>query len=236
MREGYYYLRRHAVGAFKEALIEFFAKKGYWVFHPRYRGAWESGGRFLQKSPHQDILDVVGELPRGFKSLHDGKTYRIKPDKIFVIGSSFGGPAAILASRDKRVAKAVAFSPVIDWRAQDKTIEPIDWIAKFTRTAFGEGYRFSLKDWAKLKTGKFYNPAAEAAKIDGKKLMIIHAKDDKVVGWRPAQKFAKLTGTKLILLKRGGHLSSSNAMKPRFHKTIAKFLTASVPRRKSQKY
>lgn len=214
----------------KRSLLEFFSKKGYWVFHPRYRGSWESGGKFLAKSPHLDILDIISELPRGFKSLYEGvgwengKIYKVKPGKIFVIGSSFGGPAVILASSDKRVTKAVAFSPVIDWRAQDKTIEPINWIAKFTRAAFGEGYRFSPRDWNKLKTGKFYNPIAEAPKIDGRKLLIIHAKDDKVVGWRPAQKFAKATGAKLILLKRGGHLSSSNAIKPRFYRRTKQFL------------
>ena len=25
-------------------LLEFFSKKGFWVFNPRYRGTWESGG------------------------------------------------------------------------------------------------------------------------------------------------------------------------------------------------
>lgn len=137
----------------KRALIEFWARKGYWVFHPRYRGSWESGGRFLEKSPHKDVLDVIDGLPRGFKSLYDGKICRIKPAKIFLIGSSFGGPAVILASRDKRVSRVIAFSPVIDWLAQEKTIEPIDWIGKFTRQAFGEGYRFTQTDWGKLKQG-----------------------------------------------------------------------------------
>ncbi len=213
----------------KKTLMEFFSKKGYWVFHPRYRGSWESGGKFLQKSPHLDILDIVSELPRGFKSLYEGvdwekgKICKVKPGKVFIIGSSFGGPAVILASADKRVTKAVAFSPVIDWLSQEKTIEPIDWIGKFAKQAFGEGYRFAQTDWDKLKTGKFYNPIAEANKIDGRKLLIIHAKDDKVVKWKPAQKFSKATGAKLVLLKKGGHLSSRNAMKPVFYKKIKKF-------------
>ena len=33
----------------KQALMEFLAAKGYWVFYPRYRGSWESGGQFLRK-------------------------------------------------------------------------------------------------------------------------------------------------------------------------------------------
>src|ERR1035441_9301255 len=31
----------------KQPLAEFLAAKGHWVFYPRYRGAWESGGEVL---------------------------------------------------------------------------------------------------------------------------------------------------------------------------------------------
>ena len=53
----------------KQPLSEFLAAKGFWVIYPRYRGAWESGGEFLAKSPHEDILDVLDELPKGLKKL-----------------------------------------------------------------------------------------------------------------------------------------------------------------------
>ena len=46
----------------KQPLSDFLAAKGFWVIYPRYRGAWESGGEFLAKSPHEDILDVLDEL------------------------------------------------------------------------------------------------------------------------------------------------------------------------------
>ena len=207
----------------KKDMIEFLSKKGYWVFVPRYRGSWESGGVFLKKSPHQDILDVIDELPKGFTSLFDGKKFKVKPSKIFVIGSSFGGPAAILASRDRRVTKAVAFSPVIDWKYPSK-VEPLNCLGSFVNEAFGMGYRFTQKGWNKLKSGKFYSPAYEANKIDGSKILIFHAKDDEVVSYIPTQKFAKKVGCKLILSKHGGHISSSRIMEKSFYKKIAKFL------------
>ena len=53
----------------KQALVEYLSGKGYWVFYPRWRGAWESGGQFLERSPHEDILDIVSELPKGFREL-----------------------------------------------------------------------------------------------------------------------------------------------------------------------
>ncbi len=207
----------------RNELLEFLAKKGYWVFLPRYRGSWESGGSFLKISPHQDVIDIINELPRGFRDLWSNKKYKIKNPEIYLIGSSFGGPAVILASKDKRVKKVVAFSPVIDWREESK-IETVSSLSKFTRIAFGNGYRFINKNWNKLKSGKFYNPINEAKSINGKKIFIIHAKDDEVVYSKPSEKFAKLTGCKFILLKTGGHLSSSNLMALKFWKKIKLFL------------
>lgn len=201
----------------KDELLYLLAKKGFWVFYPRYRGSWESKGKFLKKSPHLDILDVIDELPRGFKDSRTGKTIKLKPDKLFLIGSSFGGPAAILASKDKRVKKAICMSPVIDWQRQEGTEEPLGWLGEFVKEYFGRAYEFDLKDWKKLKKGNFYNPIAQAGELDGKKIFIIHAKDDKVVSYKPAVRFAKLAGCQLKLLSKGGHLGTKTFLK---NKTI----------------
>ena len=50
----------------KNDLMEFIAKKGFWIFLPRYRGSWESAGSFLKISPHYDIIDIIDQLPKGF--------------------------------------------------------------------------------------------------------------------------------------------------------------------------
>src|SRR6204780_4152717 len=73
----------------KQPLAEFLCGKGYWVFYPRYRGAWERDGEFMERSPHLDILAVIG--------------------------GSFGGGGANLASLDPRVKKVIANCPVVDW-------------------------------------------------------------------------------------------------------------------------
>jgi len=103
----------------KQPLAEFLAGKGYWVIYPRYRGAWESGGQFLQKSPHEDILDVLDESPQDVEELAFGRRFKLAPDQVFVIGGSFGGAAAILLSLDPRVQRVVANCPVVDWRILD---------------------------------------------------------------------------------------------------------------------
>src|ERR1700683_2733878 len=79
----------------KQPLAEFLAAKGYWVFYPRYRGAWESGGEFLARSPHLDVLDVIGGLNKEFRELAFGRRFRGRADEVFVIGGSFGREASI---------------------------------------------------------------------------------------------------------------------------------------------
>jgi esterase/lipase len=208
----------------KDETLFWLAERGYWVFLPRYRGTWESGGSFLKVSPHQDVLDIIEELPKGFKDLWADKVLKIKNPEVYLIGSSFGGPAVILASTSARVKKVVAFSPVIDWeRENENKLEPIESLKKFTVEAFGEGYRFTEKNWQKLESGKFYNPITEVKNLKAEKIFIIHAKDDKIVFTDPAVKFSKQLGNKFLLLETGGHLSSSNVIKPEFWKKIKQF-------------
>ena len=203
--------------------IEFWANKGYWVFYIRYRGCWESGGKFLKESLENEVLDVLDELPKGFTDFMDDKTYTVQPKKVVVIGGSFGGPAAILATRDKRVQKAIAISPVVDWTYPSKA-EPMDWLYGYMRNAFGEGYRFDKKDWDRLARGEFYNPVNHIDEIFGKKLFMVHAMDDESVDYRPVKEFAEKTGATLVLKRSGGHLSSRILTKSPLYKKIAHFL------------
>lgn len=207
----------------KRPLMFELSKKGFWVFHPRYRGTWESDGKFLQHSLDKDILDVVSGLSDGFKDLWNGGKYKLKPDQIILLGGSFGGPAQLLASLDNRIDKIFTFAPVIDWRKLGKD-EPIHFMKKFFAEAFGNGYRVSKNGWEKLASGKFYNATNQTDKIDGKKITIIHAKDDDSCPYIQSKLFAEKTGSKLVTLKSGGHLGTSLMFKSRFQILFKKFV------------
>ncbi|MGA2980508.1 MAG: prolyl oligopeptidase family serine peptidase [Terriglobales bacterium] len=195
----------------KQPLAEFLSGKGYWVFYPRYRGAWESGGEFLERSPHFDILDVISGLTKEFRELAFGRRFRISVDELFVIGGSFGGAAAILSSLDPRVKKVVANCPVVDWgilpREQKKETSNPSYAA-YIREAFGNGYRLSDRNWNKLRSGRSYSPLYHAREVTASKVMMFHAQDDPVIPYQSVRKFARLTGVRLKLLRRGGHLST----------------------------
>ncbi len=207
-------------------VTKFWSQKGFWVFFPRYRGTWESGGEFLKRSPHEDILDVIDELfsKRKIIDLWSTKRYTLNAKHLYIFGGSFGGPAAILASRDQRVTKAVAFAPVIDWEAPSEE-EPMDKLGAFIPKGFGNCYRFSKRNWKRLSHNELYSPVKEVDSIDGSKLLLIHAKDDTCVPIGPTKTFAAKTGAKLITLKTGGHFGFSKSIEPRIYKEIKKFLS-----------
>jgi dipeptidyl aminopeptidase/acylaminoacyl peptidase len=212
----------------KQPLMEFLAQKGYWVFYPRYRGAWESGGEFLERSPHLDVLDVIDGLPRGFRELAFGQRFKVSPDAAFVIGGSFGGPAAILASLDRRVTRAIANCPVVDWailpEAEKAETSNSSYVA-YIRESFGNAYRLSERNWRKLRNGKFYNPAFHADRLDPAKIMMFHAKDDPNVPYRSVKDFAERTRVKLNALERGGHVSTDFIVR-KYWKRIESFFAS----------
>lgn len=188
----------------KREVIEKFTKAGYWVFAPRYRGTWESYGKFLAKSPHEDIKDVIDGVYSEVTEMFDMKKFKIRNPQIFLLGVSFGGPAVILNSSDKRVKKVLAVSSVVDWR-EDSRVEPLDKLGVFVKRAFGRAYDYSDRDWNKLSRGGFYSPIDEIKNIDGKKIWMVHAMDDEVVSFAPSERFAKLVNCKFTPISKGGH-------------------------------
>ena len=156
-------------------------------------------------------MDVVSGFSREFRELAFGRRFRVRADEVFVIGGSFGGAAALLCSLDSRVKKVVANCPVVDWsilaREQSKETSNPSYAA-YIRAAFGDGYRLRAANWAKLRGGRFYSPLSHADEITASKVMMFHAQDDPFVPYQSVEKFARITGVRLKMLRRGGHLST----------------------------
>lgn len=209
----------------KQGLAGFLADKGFWVFYPRYRGAWESGGQFLARSPHEDILNVITALKKPICEVTFGKRFRVSAAEIFVIGGSFGGAAAILCSLDVRVKKVIANCPVVDWsilpaseRAETSNPSYVAYIGE----AFGRAYRLSERNWKKLRSGTFYNPSHHAAEITPGKVLIFHAKDDPYVPYSSVKRFADSTGVAIKSFARGGHIGTEYIVR-RYWRQIESF-------------
>jgi hypothetical protein len=83
----------------KQPLSGFLAAQGFWIIYPRYRGAWESGGQFLEKSPHEDILDIIHDLPKGMDEIASGRRFPYRR-----IESSSSEEASVVPGGDSVVA------------------------------------------------------------------------------------------------------------------------------------
>jgi dipeptidyl aminopeptidase/acylaminoacyl peptidase len=221
-----------AIGApsapYKKETLQFLANHGYVVIFPRYRGTWESEGNFLEKSPAQDIRDVITELVAKH-TVYDVATQKkqsIRVSAIHLFGGSFGGPAVLLNTRLPIVKKVIALSPVIDWSVEGKD-EPFDFYTRYSLEGYGGAFRTKhLKDWQKLIKTDFYNPIDHVASVLGKKVFIIHSKDDTNVPYGPVIPFAEKTGATYYLKPKGGHRGFAYLPHKFYWKKIEKFLKA----------
>jgi alpha-beta hydrolase superfamily lysophospholipase len=207
----------------KKPLVKWLSKLGFWTFHIRYRGAWESEGRFLDHDPSEDVLEVLTNLSKGFTSIWDNAEFQITPEKVVVVGSSLGGTTALMASLDKRVDKVVALAPVIDW-TDETGEEPMDWLEQLLIKGWPEAFRFDHEDWMRLTRGEFFQPQAVQDKFDAAKMFVIHAQDDTVVSIGPTRDFVEKIGCKHKFLRRGDHLSSSRVLKWPLSRSVRTFL------------
>lgn len=211
----------------KTELMKLLARQGFWSIVPSYRGTWESRGEFLALSPHEDVLDVMDGVRAGFYDLWGGTEHQVKDAAFYLLGGSFGGAAALLASRDPRVKKAATLSAVVDWREQENTMEPLNVMAEYLPSAYGMAYRTHPDAWKRLSMGDYYSPVYVQEELDASKLLLIHAKDDLVVHAAPARKFSEEIGARYIELQKGGHMGVHHAALPRIWKYVKRhFLSA----------
>lgn len=179
----------------KQPLAEFLARKGFWVMYPPLPRGVGKRRQISGKIAHQDVLDILDELPQELEEIAFGRRFRLAPDQVFVIGGSFGGAAAILLSLDPRIRRVVANCPVVDWKILDRS-EKMETLkenyVEYIHDAFGNGYRISETNWRKLRSGIFYNPWHHRREITPTKVLMFHAKDDPFVPYECTRKFAEV--------------------------------------------
>lgn len=210
----------------KRAVLEFLVGEGYAVVFPRYRGTWESAGYFLEQPPTKDIRDVIETLhkEKRFWCTFSRVWIPLQVKNFFIIGSSFGGPAALTLSESPLVKKVALLSPVLDWQAESPD-EPFDEMIRFTLEGFGMATRLrSPEDWQKLLKKDFYSLPSVLSQKAKKKIFLIHCFDDTVVPIGPA---IEAVQNKRILnhyfKPYGGHLGLSHITQLFFWHKIKKF-------------
>lgn len=210
----------------RRVVFDFLGDKGYVVIAFRYRGAWESGGVFLEHSPADDVTIVIDTLiaEKQIMDLYNEVAIPITVKKIHLFGNSFGGPAVLLNSKHKAVNKVVALSPVLDWRKESKG-EPFQFFIRFTEKAFGSAYRVAHRNvWQKLIDTPLYDPTRKADHIDPKKVFIIGTADDEVTPSSEIKTLRETLSFSYYIKPKGGHLSFTDLTNQFYWKKIKAFL------------
>ncbi|GIW68259.1 MAG: hypothetical protein KatS3mg099_207 [Candidatus Parcubacteria bacterium] len=209
-------------------VLAFLAREGFWGAYVRYGGSWESEGAFLEREPTDDVLAVAATLRRGARDVWSGAVVRVDDTlPLFVVGGSFGGPAALFASSHPTVARAVALSPVVDWRATQRGSEPPrEWL-RLLREGFGGAYRSMHQEHLRaLSRNRWYAPVGQPGRVAARKVLIIHAHDDPIVPFDEVAAFARERGVAFVGYRRGGHFGVSDlARNARLWARVARFLT-----------
>lgn len=155
-------------------------RKGYNVLFFHYRGAWGSGGDFSFTHVVEDVNSATAFLR------NQADKYRVDANRIYLVGHSMGGFAALQgAARDSEI-KCVAGLASADVGTLAKIVESDPAAAK--SFASGADNLSMLANWsgnkvlAELKSNKNnFSLISIAPKLNGKAVLLVAADQDKVI-------------------------------------------------------
>jgi len=208
-------------------LIKFFYNRGYHVFVPRYRGTYQSTGKFLSKNPVDDVISFIKHLEQGnAKSLWDNKkkTFSIK-NKI-ILGIGFGGNIACgVAAKYPVLSHIILAAPIWDFAKHNKNGDEQDLkqLAEFVKRAYKNCYRYEFSDIIKkLKKfeetkPEFYMPRLSLP------VLVLHDTNDRFVAFRNSKEMTSRLAKGTLIEHYLGHKLSADVLNALW-KDIDKFI------------
>jgi len=165
--------------------MKFLHEKGYHVFFPRYKGSYQSKGKFLARSPVDGLIDFVKNLQNSKAiSLWDMKEIQFKLKRLILLGGSFSGVISCgLSVKYPIFSHLVLIDPVLDFskvNQEGNEEDPVN-ITQFVKRAYYHLYRYDFDDIAKA-IGKYkeLSPDYYSSKLKIP-ILVFHDPDDHVV-------------------------------------------------------
>ncbi|MCX8159104.1 MAG: prolyl oligopeptidase family serine peptidase [Candidatus Pacearchaeota archaeon] len=194
-------------------LIKIFYNQGYHVFVPRYRGSYQSSGKFLSKNPVDDMIMFVRHLGSGSaKSLWDGKKKVFNINRKILVGSGFGGSIALgVAAKYPGFSHLIVAAPIWDFVKHNKDNDEQDLkkITEFVKAAYQNCYRYDFSDIVKkLKKFEELKPDFYLPRLT-LPILVLHDTNDKFVAFRNSKEMVgKLSKGTLVEHYLGHKLSA----------------------------
>lgn len=192
----------------RDEVMYFFYEKGFNVFFPRFKGTFQSEGKFLETNPVDDLLFFIKELKKGrAKNLWDMDKVNFKIGKINVFGDSFSGAIACgLAARSEDVSKIILASPVLDYKKHNLNgdEQDLDALTLFVKRAYKNLYRYSFNSLQK-EINKFKEISPDFyLKLLNKPILLFHDPNDRGVSMKHSKiLFGNMKNCKIIETNTG---------------------------------
>ncbi len=162
--------------------------RGFNVFFPRYKGTYQSKGKFLDENIVQDLKEFISELKKGkAKSLWDNNLIEFSVGSIIILGGSFSGAVACgLGAVDKDIRKIVLFSPVWDFKRhnENNNEQDLEKLIPFVKRAYKNLYRIGFENISKkMEEFKECSPEFYLNRLAGNEtgVLVMHDPEDKTV-------------------------------------------------------
>lgn len=210
-----------------DAEVQFFANRGYAVLQPNYRGSGGYGTEYGDAGMGQIGRAMQDDLDDGMDWLvRDGT---VDPGRVCVVGTSYGGYAAMWAvtRNPERYRCAASFAGVADWRAMlkyDRRYLTKEANARWQARVTGEG-ELDLDG---------VSPTQQAARIT-RPILIAHGEDDSNVPISQstrlvaALKAAGRSDYEYVAYKKEGHGFSDPANRQDWFDRLDAFLARHNP-------
>ena len=207
--------------------VQFLANRGYAVLQPEFRGSGGYGKAFYEKGEGQWGRAMQDDLDDGMDWL--AKQGTIDPKRVCIVGSSYGGYAALWGAvrNPERYRCAASFAGISDLKRQLKY-----------QIAFKISKRYR-KDWRKKVQGEetfdltTVSPlyAVDKLKVP---LLIVHGDADQRVPYKQSKLYADALAKagksyEFITLKGEGHGFSSDTNQQLWLDKLEAFLTKYNP-------
>ena len=213
-----------------DAEVQFLASRGYAVFQPNYRGSLGTQWRFPAddlwafRKMHDDVTDGVQKLL---------KTGLVDPDRVAIMGASFGGYlAACGVTYEQGLYRcAVAMSGVFDWA------EMIAEAKRFESDGAGRGRTGTLRRFlGDPKADREHFDSISPIRLAGQikvPVFVAHGKSDPVSSVEQSQRLVaelKKNGVPHVaIFERGeGHGMAELDHRVKLYTAIEKFLAANL--------
>lgn len=207
--------------------LESYLRQGYILAYPHYKGTFGSKGICTIENAVNSVLVTLRALFAGdLSDLMSGERFNIKPQRIILVGGSFGGSVALVAAvKSDKISNVISVAGPTNYRGRD-----FSRLKNKLSSAYNKEWNISPSVWGKLMRGKVdINPIDYVKKLKNKNTYLIHGEADAIIPADHATRLYEMlkdgSGKHRILTEPNvGHVGCHYIGNDRIHKLVESWL------------